>query len=411
MRLKNIRDFFYILLLTVLSSDFAHAYNINIQGKLTFTSFDTNGSIWDQTHRNFDITVQDCNWRITTTPDGDVKSAAIKLYEVINDGTNIYENDLFNQDYDKAESLQKFFRLNHIDTNATLKAASPAKRKQLEKMWRTQPSANKPINGGIGNTYPGNLPRYNPSLAAPLWLAYASCCYFEKPDSNAAPRMWEFDFSTQGVHHFMAKAQWDLSADSPHLPVRVVYFNTGTHFISDLKDPRHHNYAEVNYPAPYDAGFTNAIYEVISMTNTGGLALPLAFKLSRFDLVPGATNNGTLKLVSTLEGQASVIRLDTPAVSFVPVPQVNIQVQDYRFFKEGDSKLVQYLAKSNSPRSTADLKTLEAFQTQRRLEDHGKAETTRLSFIVMLALIFIFPVIAFLAMTRKQKKQTKLEKP
>ena len=71
---------------------------------------------------------------------------------------------------------------------------------------------------------------------------------------------------------------WELQAESPSLPARVIYLNDGIRHIISPARVR----LTVPYPPPFNSGFTNAEYRVHATTNVDSFRIPAQFVFTRY---------------------------------------------------------------------------------------------------------------------------------
>jgi hypothetical protein len=169
---------------------------------------------------------------------------------------------------------------------------------------------------------------------SPIWLAFASGAYFDRTTNGMAEPA--IDYSAENFYStrdpFRQMLRLTRHASFPKLPEEVTYFDDGfEHFRGSLQ----------RRPPPYDAGFTNAIYQVLRWTNVGELALPAMSRLDIFapkDAVhapkhPGKTNTVLILQQRYLMSLTASRQNLTTAVFRPTLPGVTA-VCDARFYDE-----------------------------------------------------------------------------
>jgi hypothetical protein len=126
-----------------------------------------------------------------------------------------------------------------------------------------------------------NFFTYDP--AGPIWLAYASACYFDRITPSpigSSNQLLEIDVASglgtasgADVEYFRVNrpAKWKLLKGSG-LPREVAYFETG--FVQSLVSADM-TFSRRRMRSPYSSGFTNSHYTVLRSTNYYGLVLPV----------------------------------------------------------------------------------------------------------------------------------------
>jgi hypothetical protein len=183
-------------------------------------------------------------------------------------------------------------------------------------------------NSGTASISEGEI-FYNAALpeVPPVWLAYGSSCFFDShKEELVEPAMVQ---DGTGVEYGRAgsrklKALRSMSDHFPFLPTRVVYLSDG-----QLYD---FNGKLIRYEPPYDHGFTNAVYEVHSITNHNGLELPLRSSLKLFDRVTNAMSASDLRAVGDYQIQLLTVKTNLSISSFQPPLPGRTVVADHRFY-------------------------------------------------------------------------------
>ena len=138
------------------------------------------------------------------------------------------------------------------------------------------------------------MPTFSGDFIAPLWLAFVSQCVLDRQGSNGLiTPVWSTG-NSPGNH----PAEWLKSDRAPHFPTRVVYRNKGVVRVIDEASNRE---AEVALPAPYQNGFTQAVFEVQGFQVAGDFEYPVSARLTQFGTKTNAINSGDVKVISVVE--------------------------------------------------------------------------------------------------------------
>ena len=155
-----------------------------------------------------------------------------------------------------------------------------------------------------------------------LWLAYASSCYFAKVNTNRLTPIWMMDDPSLRDSGFTVPGYWECTAQPPHLPMQVVYLSDGIYRgVGNEGSP-----VTFKYRPPFDMGFTNAEYKVLTSTNVGELVIPTQFSFTRYYVT------GQKRFVRTLtQAYVSKVQLVTTASSFRTTFSGRVIAFDKRF--------------------------------------------------------------------------------
>jgi hypothetical protein len=107
----------------------------------------------------------------------------------------------------------------------------------------------------------------------------------------------------------------------------VIYYNPGGFYTLNTNK----ELVFLNYPTPYSAGFTNAIYAVTAMTNFGGVAFPAAFSFAQYQ--PGGNNRYKLDARKTAEAVVTAFRPACSRADLLPRIEDTTIVVDKRMAK------------------------------------------------------------------------------
>jgi RNA polymerase sigma factor (sigma-70 family) len=134
-------------------------------------------------------------------------------------------------------------------------------------------------NVAVGIIGPQEVPHFPfAHQAGAIWLAYASGRYFDAATSPrlqpAATLLVLFGRNVQPNSFALQQAFWSRRQERPGVVASAVYLDDG---IAGLRGG-----VPARWPAPLDAGFTNAVYQALEYTNVGALSLPTRATLNTF---------------------------------------------------------------------------------------------------------------------------------
>jgi hypothetical protein len=315
------------------------------------------GATQEQATVFFTMNIKDCNWLIRFVRDEGTNAANARDYEEASfDGTNIYY-------------------LSNIQS---------AVERQRRKGVKMAP------NIAHGRSYIGQV--FNLRLAdevGPIWLAYASACYLQGRTNDLVEPAMAFDGSGDRYGpplHKKLKAKWTLSETEPRFPTRVVYLSDGY-----MRSPS----GQVRRPPPYDAGFTNAVYEVDAFTNVTGTSFPLTSSLKVYRPRAAAATNKGLYLFVEYRINLTSIATTVQVATFQPaIPGVTM-LQDER------SGRLFYNATSTWP-TVEELSATPYFQEVRRVQEASRVKEqywpahSRWPVRVFLIVLSILPIAAYI---------------
>jgi hypothetical protein len=147
-----------------------------------------------------------------------------------------------------------------------------------------------------------------------VWLAYASADYFGSlAPGDRALFLHPIKSGSGLVRREELPCVWTLGARPPQLPRRVEYLRDMSRVLvrSDLvlTNP---------LPAPFQRGYTQAVFESSGLTNVNGLSLPTAFEYREYMPRRGASSSGELDCFLIVRGVATNFDCTTPLAFHVP---------------------------------------------------------------------------------------------
>lgn len=162
----------------------------------------------------------------------------------------------------------------------------------------------------------------------PVWLMFGSAKFWSQATNTfvqPATILGLFEIQEFYKKPFTLRAHWSLQEDYPQLPVYVAYVDDGMVKTGPESQP---------YPRkpPFDKGFTNTVFQVLSFTNIAGVKLPLTGQLDTFRPEPRGLRP---ELLHYTQYRISLKRWSsTPEpVSFRPVLPGPTPITDYRLYE------------------------------------------------------------------------------
>lgn len=122
------------------------------------------------------------------------------------------------------------------------------------------------------------------SRAQFVWLALASQNVFAEAKSHMFP-IWFPEDPTTRRQPVELRIYYDLLEGSAGLPSRLIFLNEGSYC---AYNPARRTVDVLPLVPPYDRGFTNAVYQVLALTNTPRWSLPREFVFVAYSSPVGA---------------------------------------------------------------------------------------------------------------------------
>jgi hypothetical protein len=196
----------------------------------------------------------------------------------------------------------------------------------------------------------------------PVWFAYASQPYLDtarpgwlspivEPGDSGAP---DEALVRMGYEQ---KAQLTRRAAPPGVPERAVFFNDGS--VRNMRGLAARR-------APFNQGFTNAIFQALAFTNLAGMEIPTHFTVSNFLPKADGTNANDVLCIYEWDVHLTNLLSTISVTRFKPESPKGVDfIQDYRF-SAGNLYIPMvryYLTNSDWP-ATRQVKLLPAYQEE-----------------------------------------------
>ena len=242
---------------------------------------------------------------------------------------------------------------------------------------------------------PWVVPRLDASAIAPVWLAFFSGNYFaSRKDSFVDPIVMSIDRIREA--DIQVPANWRLiTNNSLILPARVVYYTDGKMYSIPANGIGLHT---KRMSAPYNNPTTNAIYEVLTWTNSAGFTLPESFHLLQYSTVSNGLDANELKLTAIYEGIITNVStaVDSSEVS-LRLPE-KAQIVEERFSREIPPLYHFAYTTTNGRVATLEaVRSLPAYKSAIQRSELAIAQPTRrLIIYVLFGALAILPILIFL---------------
>jgi RNA polymerase sigma factor (sigma-70 family) len=343
------------------------SFVFSAQGLCRFTAFNSAGT--EVTDYPFTVTVSNGLWFMRIT---DVRSNTVAGYfEIGCDGQRTYYVD-YQEAWAQAAALRR--------------------------------GTGNAENVAVGIIGPQEVPHFPfAHQAGAIWLAYASGRYF---DAVTGPRLQPaatlfvlFGRNVQPNSFALQQAFWSRRQERPGALASAVYLDDG---IAGLRGG-----AAVKWPAPLDAGFTNAVYQALEYTNVGALSLPTRATLTTF--APQLGDPGP-RVVPKFAYEIVATNLTTSLLhtgGFRPQLPGKTFVNDMRFSTPHNDLHVNYYANDERWLTDAEVKQLPEYAVataqagqMRTASSRPGAKLPRLVVWLVLGVLAAFPIALFF----KQKR-------
>ena len=318
-----------------------------------------------ESKREFKVYVKDCQWLIEIL-EGDQNGKPLQLREYgTTNGGEIFELVTHLQPIKRAVQKGK-----EVSTEAEFVMPSAS---------ATISSNSAPVSS-VDNPTVGNL-----------WLMFASRCHLVGLATNRLTPVYDLTASPLMKPDLKLPAEWELIGGKSGLPSKVVFFNEGGLFRPTSQTnltPRF-----VDYPTPYDSGFTNAIYATTGLTNIGGVIFPTGFVFEEF--APGGRKSrDDLIVTKRAEVRLTAIRPSCSRTNFLPTIQRQTMVTDRRLVNATPpTPAFGYTLSGSSGWTSAK----GGQEINRQIKERPK----RLRYTLVLVMAIVFAPLAVYAFRRK----------
>lgn len=322
-----------------------------------------------ESKREFKVYVKDCQWLIEILErDQNGKPLQLREYGTTNGG-EIFELVTHLQPIKRAVQKGK-----GVSTEAEFVMPSAS---------ATISSNSAPVNS-VDNPTVGNL-----------WLMFASRCHLRGLTTNRLTPVYDLTASPLMKPELKLSAEWELIDGKAGFPSKVVFFNEGGLFRPTSQTNLTPRFVE--YPSPYDKGFTNAIYATTGLTNIGGVIFSTGFVFEEF--APGGRKSrDDLIVTKRAEVRLTAIRPNCSRTSFLPTIQRQTAVTDRRLVNATPpTPAFGYTLSGSSGWTSA----AGGQQINRQIKEKPK----RLRNTLVLVIVVVFAPLTVYAFRRRMKSE------
>ena len=226
----------------------------------------------------------------------------------------------------------------------------------------------------------------------PLWICYASGCFFTNLRTNEMEPVITFGVST-GVYSstanpFLQRIQREMQPKFPKLPVRVVFLDDGLLRISKGVTVRREKL--------FADGFTNAVFEVLRQTNLAGALFPAESRLRVYAPEPFGPNPTNLALFSEYLIRLTSGTRTSSVTNFQPSLPQKTYLSDARF---AEARPIGMISTGQWP-SEDFVKQGKQYEQAVRVERHSSpvvSENSNRKVFVVRCVAILFLTTSFLA--------------
>jgi len=188
---------------------------------------------------------------------------------------------------------------------------------------------------GNGLITPTGIPPSEPQFSAgPIWFAYASSYYFLTNGENRIRPLWPTPIKIFVSGEYQLQFTSARSQTAPDLITTAAFMSPGSYPEGGaLPTVVPATIPLKKYPAPYDAGFTNGLYECIGeLRQAGGSFFPSGFRLRQFRPKPEGKVPSEIVLAAEWTGAVTSLTVEKSASEYKPqLPEGSKIMNDYRF--------------------------------------------------------------------------------
>lgn len=327
---------------------------------------------------DFQVAVNECQWliKVQTRTRSDAAPESVLLnYESWSDATNVYTAGYLKPD-DRTRIV------NELPTPSRSRAAV-----------------------GLAFIEKAVVPRgdSNPLIGA-IWYAYCSRCYLQtlKKSEMEPPFSVNDDlyFYQRGITNL--PVLWQPLDQEPYLPSWIVFLHQGKVLNRDSK--------EVRLPAPFNKGFTNAVFRVISIRSSGGRVYPQHTTLEiQYPLPDDRKKSLSLRRIQFYDFEITNSTVLPSAFNFVPELSATVNVIDRRFMKP-DRPRMDLSYTTNRWLTDAEVQALPVYRSREQLSRNITRSEPRHPRLMATAIYVTFGTFLFLPfffmICRRHKSKT-----
>jgi hypothetical protein len=196
---------------------------------------------------------------------------------------------------------------------------------------------------------PGPVPRDDQSMIGYLWLAFGSSRFFSGKETGMLEPLWRMgDQPTMNDFGYKLQAFWELREGMPKVPVRMTYISDGfSRFMGNGRMQLR------PVPAPYDKGYTNAVFFGEGNVTQNGVSFPATSVFRNYYVAdPLAAGEPARLLVRTeIKAEISAVKGKISIEPMLPQfkGQFNIQDRRAKFFNPAMPSIYYAITNGNWP--------------------------------------------------------------
>lgn len=236
--------------------------------------------------------------------------------------------------------------------------------------------------------------------AGPLWLMFASDSTFQQLSKHEIEPVITFGvaggiYTGEPPFNFKQKAEYLLNKTTPHLPEWVAYLHDGFRRVPGSTEL-------IGLPAPYDLGYTNAIFSVKGFTNLGPVNIPAFATLDVFRPIANGKRAADLEMSCRFEISTEEFAAKCDVAKFQPSIPGPTVFSDARF----RDRLEVFTYKAQKWIPERELINMQEFKSmEARALREGKQRTSvdswRIVIVSIIILLLTFPIVLFQTLKRK----------
>lgn len=373
--------------------------NCSVEGEIVSSDFSMEGTFIREEKQSFRVWLQDDLWFIRISPAKSLRDLSyIDYTDIGTDGLDLYRLSVFNPNFDADAATKVALKnLDELITRVRGNGEDPtqyeAQKRHFIKFPIKKPDLQRSQNQALTVARPQPFVQYEYNEAsAVVWLAYCSRSYLNENRTGKLPQVWRYDVYNQSGITNILPAILTRSVGFPYLPQQVVYANDGAEY--ELTNGV--SLIRRRLLPPFENGYTNALYQVITFTNINGITLPTEFIIDSFRRRPGARKSSDLWINTRQQGKLSLVIFPCGRTNFLPVSPVPTLVDDFR---SGRGRL-QYLSPRGQMLTTTNQDKLIAFERDIHMDLAATRKKKRTIFAILVGACFILGFWFFFAIGR-----------
>jgi len=335
--------------------------DFEITGYLRHTEFGIDGKERKKEKHLFKLWMKDDFWLIQMTPSQEsVEGSLASSVELGTDGEKTYRLLSYNTNFDSSlpirqaladlDTYQAIARSLNEEQLETLRAQRDVLLKHLKSV-KVGVDA-KSLNKAVGFVFPFKFPNYYPEdYSSLVWFVYCSHGIQTNEERVKTPLFFHSGNPNLQAKDKLTQAAIVWTKTSPRLPEIATFQHEGYRWTHSPT-----GYVAETLPSPWNNGYTNAIYNVLSFTNSVGVSFPSRFSFKAYRIWNDLNGAVSLTPFDSYEGFTESIKTPCSISEFVPLIPTETLI-------ENEDK-VHYLAKPGTWLRTTNVALLKEHQRQ-----------------------------------------------